>query len=72
MPVASKVLKPAPPEVQLTYREPIEPRFAIVSVTDAGGNLVTNGSPARAPGDPNTLAVPLKRSPRAGTSSTGA
>ncbi len=35
-----------PPEVRLTYSEPVEPRFAIVSVTDAAGRQVTSGSAA--------------------------
>ena len=62
-PVASKVQNTAPTEVQLTYSEPIEPRFAIVSVTDAGGNLVTGGAARARPGDPNTLVVPLQQIP---------
>ena len=35
VPEASRTINAAPPEVRLTYSEPIEPRFAIVSVTDA-------------------------------------
>jgi copper transport protein len=62
-PVASKVLNSAPPEVQLTYSEPVEPRFAIVSVTDANGSLVTNGTPARSPQSRETLVIPLKKIP---------
>ncbi len=62
-PVGNKVLTTAPTEVQLTYSEPVEPRFAIVSVTDAGGKLVTAAPPARSPGDPNTLVVPLRQIP---------
>ncbi|HEX3687851.1 MAG TPA: CopD family protein, partial [Gaiellaceae bacterium] len=46
-----------------TYSEPIEPRFAIVSVTDAAGRQVTNGQPASAPGSPQTLVLRLKRVP---------
>src|SRR5439155_10967207 len=38
-------------------------RFAIVSVTDASGTQVTAGSPARAPGAPQTLVTPLRRVP---------
>jgi copper transport protein len=62
-PVASKVLNSAPTEVQLSYSEPVEPRFAIVSVTDAGGHLVTNGTPARSPQSRETLVIPLKKIP---------
>jgi copper transport protein len=63
VPVASGTVNTAPPEVQLTYSEPIEPRFAIVSVTDAAGRQVTSGQPATAPGSPQTLATPLKHVP---------
>jgi len=63
VPLGNRVLLSAPAEVRLTYSEPIEPRFAIVSVTDAAGGSVTAASPARAPGDPDTLAVPLKQIP---------
>jgi copper transport protein len=63
VPEASKILNAAPPEVRLTYSEPIEPRFAIVSVTDAAGHLVTNGTPQRSPQSPDTIVVPLKKVP---------
>jgi copper transport protein len=62
-PVASRTVNAAPPEVRLTYSEPIEPRFAIVSVTDAAGQQVTSGAPASAPGAPQTLVTPLRRAP---------
>jgi copper transport protein len=62
-PVGNKILTTAPTEVQLTYSEPVEPRFAIISVTDAGGHLVTSAPPARSPEDPNTLVVPLQQIP---------
>ena len=62
-PVASRVVNTPPAEVRLTYSEPIEPRFAIVSVTDAAGRSVTAGLPQRAPGEPQTLVTPLKRVP---------
>jgi methionine-rich copper-binding protein CopC len=41
VPVASRTINTAPPAVRLTYSEPIEPRFAIVSVTDESGRQVT-------------------------------
>ena len=63
-PVGNKVLPGPPPQVTMTYSEPVEPRFAIVSVTDADGDLVTDGAPTRSPQDPNTLVVPLKRVPQ--------
>ena len=62
-PVASRVVNTPPAEVRLTYSEPIEPRFAIVSVTDATGRSVTSGPPQRAPGEPQTLVAPLRRVP---------
>lgn len=63
VPVGSRTVNKAPPEVRLTYSEPIEPRFAIVSVTDATGRQVTAGEPHRAPGSPQTLVTPLRRVP---------
>jgi len=62
-PLGSKVLPAAPAQITMTYSEPIESKFAIVSVTNAAGNLVTNGSPTTSPQDPNTLVVPLKKIP---------
>src|SRR5262249_13699951 len=52
-----------PAQVALTYDEAVEPRFAIISVTDAQAHQVTSGSPQRSPTDPNTLVVPLKKIP---------
>ena len=63
VPTASGTVNTPPPQVRLTYSEPIEPRFAIVSVTDANGRRVTAGTPARAPGSPQTLVTPLRRVP---------
>jgi copper transport protein len=63
VPEASRTLNAAPPQVALTFSEPVEPRFAIVSVTDAGGHLVTAGRPHRAAADVDTLDVPLKKAP---------
>jgi copper transport protein len=63
VPVASKILPGAPDAVKLTYSEPVEPRFAIVSVTDADGRRVTNGPPSRSSTDANTLVVPLRKVP---------
>jgi copper transport protein len=61
VPVASATVNAPPPQVALTYDEAVEPRFAIVSVTDAAGKQETNGPPRRSPSDPNTLLIPLKR-----------
>jgi copper transport protein len=60
VPSASGTVNTPPREVDLTYSEAVEPRFAIVSVTDAGGTRVTAGSPHRSPANADTLVVPLK------------
>lgn len=62
-PSASGTVNAAPAQVTLTYSEPVEPRFAIVSVTDAAGKQVTAASPRGAPGSPQTLVTPLRRVP---------
>ena len=59
-PAASEVLNGPPANVQLTYDEAVEPRFAIVSVTNAQGRQETTASPSRSPSDPDTLVVPLR------------
>ena len=60
VPSASGTVNTSPREVRLTYSEAVEPRFAIVSVTDKGGHLVTDGAPRRSATDPDTLVVPLE------------
>ena len=60
VPAASVVLNAAPASVQLTYDEAVEPRFAIISVTDVGAHSETTGPVARSPSNPDTLVVPLK------------
>jgi copper transport protein len=62
-PEASVVVNRPPPVVILTYTEAVEPKFAIVSVTDAAGRQVTAGPPRRTATDPKTLVIPLKRIP---------
>ncbi len=60
-PAASVVLDSAPSQVALTFDEAVEPRFAIISVTDASGNLeTTTATVSRSPADPDTLIVPLR------------
>ena len=54
------MLSQPPTQVRLTYSERIEPRFAVISVTDAGGNQEIAGSPARAADDENAIFVPVK------------
>jgi copper transport protein len=62
-PSASRTVNAPPSRVLLSFTEPVEARFAIVSVTDAGGNQVTAGPPRSTPGAPQTLLAPLKRVP---------
>ena len=59
-PSASAILDSPPPDVALTYDEAVEPRFAIVLVSDKDGHSVTTGPPTRSPQNPDTLIVPLK------------
>jgi copper transport protein len=59
-PVASQTLNASPTQVALTYDEPVEPRFAIISVTDAAGTQETTGSPRRSPSNPDTIVVPVR------------
>src|SRR5262247_3951780 len=61
VPSASGVVNTPPAQVSLTFDEAVEPRFAIISVTDKDGHQVTDGRPARSPTDPNTLVVPLQK-----------
>ena len=60
VPAASVVLNAPPKNIQLTYDEAVEPRFAIISVTDADGHQETTGPVHRSPSDPDTLVVPLR------------
>jgi copper transport protein len=60
VPAASGVLNAPPPTVQLTYDEAVEPRFAIISVTNADGHQETTGPVRRSPANPDTLVVPLR------------
>jgi copper transport protein len=60
VPAASVVLNGPPPNIQLTYDEAVEPRFAIISVTDADGHQETTGPVHRSSSDPDTLVVPLR------------
>ncbi len=60
VPAASGILDSPPANVALTYDEAVEPRFAIISVTDAAGKQETTGSVSRSPANPDTLVVPLR------------
>jgi copper transport protein len=60
-PVASRILNAPPSQVLLRYSEPVEPRFAVVSVTNAAGDKETAGAPSRSPANADTLVTPLKK-----------
>ena len=60
VPAASVVLNAPPPNVQLTYDEAVEPRFAIISVTNAAGKQETTAPVSRSPANPDTLVVPRR------------
>ncbi|HXY84177.1 MAG TPA: copper resistance protein CopC [Gaiellaceae bacterium] len=60
VPSASGILSAPPPDVALTYDEAVEPRFAIISVTNAAGHDETTGPVHRSPTNPDTLIVPLR------------
>ena len=60
VPEASVILSRPPSSVQLTYDEAVEPRFAIISVTDVDAHQETTGPVTRSPSDPDTLVVPIK------------
>jgi copper transport protein len=60
VPSASGVLNGPPSSVALTFDEAVEPRFAIISVTDAAAHQETTGPVRRSPSNPDTLVVPLR------------
>jgi copper transport protein len=60
VPVPNATLNTSPPVVALTYDEAVEPRFAIISVTDAAGRQETTAPVRRSPANPDTLVVPLR------------
>jgi copper transport protein len=60
-PEASALLDRQPKVVSLTYDEVVEPRFAIVSVTDQDGRSQVAGPPRRSAADPYTIEVPVQR-----------
>jgi len=60
VPSASVTVNTPPKQVTLLYSEAVEPRFAIVSVTDANATSETTGAPTRDPANADQLDVPLK------------
>lgn len=62
-PAASVTVNRPPAAVALTFDEAVEPRFALISVTDVDGRSQTSGSLHRAAANPDTLVVPARRLP---------
>jgi copper transport protein len=60
VPAASVVLEVPPANIQLTYDEAVEPRLALISVTDADGHQETSGPVRRSPANPDTLVAGLR------------
>jgi copper transport protein len=54
------VLNAPPPDVALTYDEAVEPRFALISVTNAAGRQETTSPVRRSAANPDTLVVSLR------------
>ena len=61
-PAASAEVNRPPKEMRLIYDEVVEPRFAVVSVTDAAGHQQVDGAVHRSVSDPYELDAPLRRS----------
>jgi copper transport protein len=60
-PAASAEVNTPPRELRLVYDEVVEPRFAIVSVTDAAGHQQVDGAVHRSTTDPYEIDAPLRR-----------
>ena len=60
VPSASGFVNEPPRSVALTFDEAVEPRFAIISVTDVNARQEATASPHRSPANPDTLVVPLR------------
>jgi copper transport protein len=63
VPAASVVVNTPPKQVALVFSEAVEPRFAIVSVTDAGATQLVAGSAHRSAANADELDVPVKHLP---------
>ena len=54
-PAAQRVAPHAPDELALTFSEAVEPRFAVISITDVKGRQLGTGAPTRSTADPRTI-----------------
>ena len=61
-PTASAEVDTPPTELRLIYDEVVEPRFAVISVTDAAAHQQVDGTVHRSASNPYELDAPLKRS----------
>jgi copper transport protein len=59
-PAASVVVSSPPKSIAMVFSEAVEPRFAIVSVTDAGAHQLSAGPARRSASNVDELDVPLK------------
>jgi copper transport protein len=59
-PTASGVLNSPPKMISLTFDEAVEPRFAIISVTNVSGREETTAAVTSSPANPDTLVVPVR------------
>jgi copper transport protein len=60
-PAASRITPHGIDDVALTFSETVEPRFAVISVTDAKGHQLATGSAARSLANPHTILRPVGR-----------
>jgi len=60
-PAASRIAQHAVNEVDLTFSEQVEPRFAVISVSDAKGRQLATGAPSRSAADARTVTRSVKR-----------
>ena len=54
-PAAQRVAPHAPGTIDLTFSETVEPRFAVISITNARGRQFGQGAPSRSAADPRTI-----------------
>jgi copper transport protein len=60
-PAASAEVDTPPAQLRLVYDEPVEPQFAVISVTDAAAHQEADGAAHRSAANPDELDVPLRR-----------
>ena len=60
-PAASRVAPHTVSDVELTFSEVVEPRFAVVSVTDRTGRQVAREAASRSAANPRTIVRPVQR-----------